>query len=243
MSDPEAKFTPCRFCGDPLQCGDVCDEGDCQAELSREWARASYKSMASAAIPPLYRLGFDHSIMQSKTMGEISEMGKKWAAGFSRKTRKGLYLSSSLGYGKTGLACSIGLAVGERRWFIAFTTVADLLRSYQSAFGAGEGSPEEIERELLEKDLVILDDFGAEPPTVWAASCLQLLIDKVSRNMRPVLIVTGNYTIKQAMDRYRTGEGAHNMRRALSRLEGIVEVVNWFPAGKYDARYDLRKGK
>ena len=96
------------------------------------------------------------------------------------------------GCGKTHLAHAIGLRLQEGNGYeVQFTTGADLLDSIRASF---EGSPGDSEHEIIQHaqnvDLLILDDYGAESPTVWAREKLFQLLNHRHSNRKPTVITT-----------------------------------------------------
>lgn len=224
----ENRVSHCMFCEEPfdpdMSYVGVCDAPEC---LSRHvYALVAAKKVLT--IPRRYRGGFDTFPTPTAAHKAVVERGKKWAAGFSRKTSTGLWVWGKLGSGKSGLAFSILKAVAERGFRVAWVNVAELIESYQATFG-GDGSPRAIRRELLEHDLILLDDFGVESATPYAAQCVYMLVEQMARDERPVCIATSNFSLNQFIAEYKGGDGRDNIMRAMSRLRQIVREFDGLP--------------
>lgn len=128
--------------------------------------------------------------------------------------RRGVFLFGAPGVGKTHLAISAlteYIRMGATYQFIGAT---DYVHTVQAAFG----NPKEIVRELVDSNVVVIDDLGAEKGTEAARSSLFYLTDQLYSRGRRV-IVTSNQTPKEI----------HAFEpRIMSRLSemcGLVELV------------------
>lgn len=210
----------CSECGTPSRCGDMlCSDNECLSMYAR-------RKHALRTIPKRYREGFRWytPVNASHISGFVDQM-KKWAQRFDKKTSTGLYLWGDGGYGKTGVACSILLEVSSRGYSVDYVSAAQLLRLFQATYNGENGSPEQIQNELLDHDLVVVDDLGVAKASAWSAECTQLLFDQVARDMRPVVIVTSNLSLAQEIDRYK-GTDADNMMRAAARIAEVTEEIH-----------------
>ncbi len=76
----------------------------------------------------------------------------------------------------------------------------------------------EFEGYLINADILVIDDFGVNPPTDYAGGRLSALIDDRRANLRPTFITT-NYTRDELIERYERGAAI------FGRLEELNDVV------------------
>lgn len=72
----------------------------------------------------------------------------------------------------------------------------DVRNSYGSNYGPSEG---QIAENLSSKNILILDDFGAEKQTQWGLSVVYLILNRRMDNLRPT-IITSNLSLKEISD-------------------------------------------
>jgi DNA replication protein DnaC len=114
-----------------------------------------------------------------------------------RSAGHGLMLAGDIGTGKTMLAAAIGHELARRHGvLVAFTTVTE----FQTRMRDFDHAPAAM-AELKGCDLLILDDFGQEKATEWAASQLFDLIDHRTQAKRPT-IFTSNLGAAGMADHY-----------------------------------------
>jgi DNA replication protein DnaC len=86
-----------------------------------------------------------------------------------------LYLCGPCGAGKSHLAAAIANHLAMRGRGVAYASVPDLLRFVRRGFG--DGAADERLDALIQIDVLILDDLGAEYLTAWAAEQLFVLLN------------------------------------------------------------------
>jgi DNA replication protein DnaC len=109
--------------------------------------------------------------------------------------KRGVFLFGSVGTGKTHLAASIlgeQLLLRRQGWFVRGIAFASRCRE---SFRAEE-SVAGIVSELLDRDLLVFDDLGAEKTSDFVRESLLHLFDEAYCNGRPV-VITSNLTIAQ----------------------------------------------
>jgi len=152
--------------------------------------------------------------MNEKAIKRIKEylQNKEWRDG------KGLYLTGTVGCGKTHLASAIVHELAKQNVYTLFVFVPDFLDELRSMF---DDTKQDTERENpfeLAKisTVLILDDLGTEKVTEWAnEKLLQLINYRYNNNL--ATIITSNYAM-QAL-KGRLGE------RIYSRVKGMCEEI------------------
>lgn len=114
--------------------------------------------------------------MRSITLGSIEltqennklylEAVKKIWDWLDHQTSKGLYLHGPVGTGKTYLLACVANNFARRGQSVAFVHTPKLLVRLKAAFG-DDDEQDDIMSALIEAELLILDDIGAEPVTGW----------------------------------------------------------------------------
>jgi DNA replication protein DnaC len=188
------------------------------SKLRMEEEKKRYeRNIRTSGLPKIY-LGktFDNFDVgkNGKAIKRIKEylQNKEWKYG------KGLYLTGTVGCGKTHLAAAIVHELAKQNVYTLFIFVPDFLDEIRSAYGEKEQDEErEDPFELArESTILILDDLGTEKVTEWAnEKLLQLINHRAGNNL--ATIITSNYTIDQIKDRL--GE------RIASRIRGMCEEL------------------
>ena len=135
-----------------------------------------------------------------------------------------LYLFGETGCGKTMLA---SLVVSERirlGLFSVFLSVSDYLAELRSAFRRNaEFDPESVRKEVRHADLLVLDDFGAECGSEWAACELFSLVNARYTSDRP-MIITSNLSPSALCEQIGRQDSLAG-RRIYSRIREVCAVA------------------
>jgi DNA replication protein DnaC len=94
---------------------------------------------------------------------------------YAEQPRGWLYVCGPCGAGKSHLAAAIANTVAMSGRGVAYASVPDLLRFVRRGFG--DGAADERLDALIQIDVLILDDLGAEYLTAWAAEQLFVLLN------------------------------------------------------------------
>lgn len=112
----------------------------------------------------------------------------KYVKTFKEWNGESLMLWGEPGNGKTHLAAAIVNELSKKGYILVFQSVPELLQRIRSTFNSENKENEtQIMRALLECDLLILDDIGAEKTTEWVEEKLFNIIDGRYRKELPTL--------------------------------------------------------
>ncbi len=182
---PDVSFGDPDF-GKALPCSCVQVEWDAQGPQRLE---------QFSNIGPLVRLTFDNLIPQGRYPDEESqrlfraayEASKRFAADPSGW----LVLTGNSGSGKTHLAAAIANHCISLRVRTFFMVVPDLLDHLRATFGPNsEVTYDELFEQVRNVPLLLLDDFGAQSSSPWAAEKLFQVLNHRFNSQLPTVITT-----------------------------------------------------
>lgn len=117
-----------------------------------------------------------------------SQVAQKYVNEFKKWNGESLMIWGEPGNGKTHLAASIANELSKQGYIVVFQSVPELLQRIRNTFSSeNKESETQIMRALLECDLLILDDIGAEKATEWVEEKLFSIIDGRYRKEAPTL--------------------------------------------------------
>ena len=149
-------------------------------------------------------------------MGNISRFCRSYAENFTPESR-GLFLIGDTGLGKTHLSLAIAKDVISKGCMVAYGSAQDFLRAVEEEhFGRSEGK--ETLDGLLDVDLLILDDLGAEFSSSFNLSTVYNLINTRCNRRKPTIIST-NLTTQELEQRY--------SHRVVSRLFSLLDCLRF----------------
>lgn len=123
----------------------------------------------------------------------VLEATRDYASNFDdyRSQGKGLLIFGTSGNGKTHLAAAIVNELVPRGITCVFRSVPAILAKLKETWH-DETAPSEhtMIRSLVDADLLVLDDAGAENWTKWGESTLYYVVDERYRRKRPVVVTT-----------------------------------------------------
>lgn len=158
-------------------------------------AKASAQNLSDARIPPRYqRCTLDSFVTyQNEELMRAVESARRFADAFP-VVQKGLMLIGPPGIGKTHIAVSALQQVIRRTGArgLYYDTRA-LLRDIRSTYNPVLHMAEmDVIRPVMEAEVLVLDDLGAERLTDWVEETMSLIVNTRYNERRPT-IFTSNY--------------------------------------------------
>lgn len=171
-------------------------EGARRVERCGCWTeRIAARLVADARIPPRYaRCTLENFLTypNDRLMAALAQ-ARKFADAFPA-VQKGLCLIGPPGIGKTHIAVSVlRRLVEEKQVRGLFYDVRDLLRVIRSTYNPVVRTAEmDILRPVMNAELLVLDDLGAEKPSEWVEETMNLIVN-TRYNQKRATIFTTNY--------------------------------------------------
>ncbi len=147
-----------------------------------------------------------------RRMTSILNLCRDYVSTFNPQTSKNLLFTGDSGLGKTHLTLSIVSGVIEKGYLPIYGSAENLFSAVEAERFSGEGRGNYDA--LLNCDLLVIDDLGAEHATAFTKSVLYNFINTRILTGKPTVINT-NLTMKQLEERYTP--------RVSSRLIGNYE--------------------
>ncbi|MBQ6709057.1 MAG: ATP-binding protein [Clostridia bacterium] len=237
MGLPEDYLTvsyTCKICEDKgFVDGKMCE---CHRSLLRQ---LSYAELCLKA--PLEKSTFENfelkyypvetdpkfKISPKAKMGEIYEYCRNYADDFSSKSES-IFMYGATGLGKTHLSLAIAGEVIKKGYGVIYGSAQNLLSKLENErFGRATADDVAAEDAVLECDLLIIDDLGAEFTTSFTVAAVYNIINTRILEGKPTIIST-NLSLKELEDKY--------TQRITSRIIG--NYTSLFFCGK-----DIRQQK
>ena len=197
-----------------------------RCECWRESLAASFTD--EAKIPPRYgRCDLTNFVLySSETLYAAVAHATRFADQFPA-TPKGLCLVGPPGIGKTHIAVAVlRKVIMDKRVHGLFYDTRALLRLIRSTYNPVVRTAEmDVLRPVMEAELLVLDDLGAEKPTEWVEETMNLIVN-TRYNERRTTIFTTNYEASQDaedLDSLQVRIGF----RMWSRLHEMCEFVSF----------------
>jgi DNA replication protein DnaC len=185
---------PCPICDDtgwkPIEVDGVRRVARCDCVRDS----ASTRLLAEARIPRRYQhCDFDNYLAYNEQLVKALHHAMRLADGFP-VLEKGLFFQGPPGVGKTHLAVAVLRHTIQHRGARGlFYDTRDLLRVIRSTYDAVNRTPEmDVLRPVLEAELLVLDDLGAEKTSEWVDETLNLIVNARYSEQRTT-VFTSNY--------------------------------------------------
>ena len=151
--------------------------------------------VTDARIPPRYgRCTLDNFLLypNERLIAAVGQ-ARRFADAFPAVS-KGVCLIGPPGIGKTHIAVAmLRHVVVDRRVHGLFYDVRDLLRVIRSTYNPVVRTAEmDILRPVMEAELLVLDDLGAEKPSEWVEETMNYIVNTRYNERRPTIFTT-NY--------------------------------------------------
>ena len=142
----------------------------------------------------------DLHIVPREHMQKIFDYCRRYADTFSMDS-PGLLLLGPTGLGKTHLSLAIAKAVIEKGHTVLYGSAQDVFRKIERDHFSKDGNEEETMQALLDTDLLVLDDLGAEYHSAFNVSSVYNIINS-RLNLRRPTVISSNLTTKELETRY-----------------------------------------
>jgi DNA replication protein DnaC len=145
---------------------------------------------------------------------------------------KGLLFFGDAGVGKTHLAVALMReAILQKGARAVFYEVREMLKLVRDTYGGSTDASElDILRPVLEADLLILDDLGAEKKSEWVDETMGLVINTRYSQRRLTVLTTNLRDIEN------TEPGSFAYHLGLRTRSRLKEMCDWMPIEGVDTR-------
>lgn len=181
----------CQECREAIERQIACEDRERQQAIERAYKDRTRQLFEQSNLGAKFERATFENWKKRPGTEEAFMTCRKWAREWPHQNGRGVVISGPTGSGKTHLAAAVTHVLLERGVEVIFQSVPDLLLKIRSTFNRGsEVSEEQIIRRLVDAELVVLDDLGAEKMTDWTETTLYNLIDQRYRHERPAIITT-----------------------------------------------------
>lgn len=212
----ETKYT-CPKCGDTGCVGiELCS---CFTELLQKLAFDEANKLSPLRFCTFddFRLDYysdevieEYGCSPRTRMNDILTLCKEYAADFDTNSQN-LYMCGETGLGKTHLSLAIAGEVIKKGYRVLYNSAQNIFNTLQKEYFGKTENRGKYESMVLECDLLIIDDLGAEFSSQFTDAALYNIIN-TRINMRLPTVISSNLSPRQAEERY--------TRRISSRIIG-----------------------
>jgi len=185
---------PCALCDDTTWRSITIDGISRVTRCDCVRASASARLLGDARIPRRYQhCDFANYTAYNEQLSKALQFATRLAESFP-VTEKGLFFLGPPGVGKTHLAVAVLRQVISTRGARGlFYDTRDLLRVIRSTYDPVNRTQEmDVLRPVIECDLLVLDDLGAEKTSEWVEETLNLIVNS-RYSERRTTVFTSNY--------------------------------------------------
>lgn len=152
-----------------------------------------------------------------RQMERVYQYCVRYTESFSLKSSS-LFLFGGTGLGKTHLSLAIARGVLEKGYSVIYGSVQDLFRQMEREHFGKEDTDKDTLQSLLDCDLLVMDDLGAEFESGYYTACLYNIINSRINAQRPT-IISSNLDSVQIQQRY--------PERIVSRLLAVYQSLRF----------------
>lgn len=155
--------------------------------------KTKIKRLTSANIPSRY----EHCTLENyHPQHATQKKAKQIAIRFIEEypdINSGLFFMGTCGVGKTHLAVATMRSILDKGFSCIFYDFRELLKKLQHSYNIeSELTEEDVLRPVIEKDILLLDELGAQKITSWIRDTLTYIINR-RYNDNKITIITSNY--------------------------------------------------
>ena len=224
--ESDTQTESCRQCGDTGWMIEA-DRGTRWAQRCECWAvRQAAAMLEAAGIPERYAdCSFDNfTVYDNGYLEAAIRRARQFAVDFP-VVKKGLLFIGRPGVGKTHLAvATLRAAMAESNLQGAFEDTRRLLASLRHGYEQKSRDEAKVYERIIDAELLVLDDIGAERRTAWVEDTLDrletIVIERYNAK-RPTIFTTNYFDNDDAIEGLRVRIGS----RLLSRLH---EMCHWY---------------
>ena len=143
-----------------------------------------------------------------------------------KKEGRGLFIEGTSGTGKTHIAAAISMELLKQGYSVIMQTQNDILATIKTAYdNYSDYSEDELSGRYKRVSLLVIDDLGKYPATVWGMATLYDIINYRYEEQLPTIITT-NYNEDDLIKRLTTADGdSISITTIISRLRQTTDVI------------------
>ncbi len=224
---------PADYMDPPYRCAQCGDEGyidgqmcSCMKQLLRMESYRRLNELSPMALCDFSNFDLNYypiepdaktHLSPREVMRDVLKFCRDYADQFSLQSGN-IFMSGATGLGKTHLSLAIARAAIDRGFGVIYGSAQNFMLQVEKEHFGRAAVDTDIERNLLECDLLILDDLGTEFITQYVTSTIYNLINTRLMRSRPT-IISSNLSFTELEQRY--------TQRVLSRIMGGYRTLRF----------------